>query len=90
MKEIRQSIKPDVYWRTRNRATIQNISINSILAASEICMLHEVVRSLRSQIAQSLLSAEINKNCTHLPDSAVGDEIRWVIGIMDGPIVTAL
>jgi hypothetical protein len=36
------------------------------------------------------LSAKTDKNGAHLPDGAVGDGIRRVIGIMDGPIVTAL
>ena len=27
---------------------------------------------------------------THLPEGEVGDDIRWVFGIMDGPVTAAL
>jgi hypothetical protein len=87
--EIRNSIKPGILRRAGNRATIQKIANNPILAATEICMLCQEVRSLHSQIAQTVLSADIDKHGSHLPDGAVGDEIRWAIGIMDGPINTA-
>jgi hypothetical protein len=48
IKEIRQSIESDVHWCTGNRAMIQNIAYNPILAATKICMLREEVRSLCS------------------------------------------
>jgi hypothetical protein len=88
--KIRNSIKPGVLWQAGNRATIQKIANNHILAVTKICMLHQEVRSLHSQIARTVLSAEIDKHGSHLLDGAVGDEIRWAIGIMDGPITTAL
>ena len=53
-------------------------------------MLLEEVRCLNSQIAQTVLYNEMDKLGPHLPDSAVGDEIMQAIGVMDGPITTAL
>ena len=88
--EIRNSIKPGILRRAGNRAMIQKIANNPILAATKIRMLHQEVRSLRSKIAQIVLSAEIDKHGSHLPGGAVDDEIRRGIGIMDGPITTAL
>ncbi len=52
-KEIRQSVESDVQQRAGKRATIQNIANNPILAATEIRMLREEVRSLRSQLART-------------------------------------
>ncbi len=89
-KEIRQSIKPDIYQSAGNRTTIQNIANSSILAVTEIWMLRKEVRCLCSQIAQSVLSNEIDKHGTHLGDDVVGDEIMPAICFMDGPITTAL
>jgi hypothetical protein len=43
-----------------------------------------------TQVARTVLSNAIDKHGSHLPDGVVGDEIRWAIGIMDGPIITAL
>jgi hypothetical protein len=53
-------------------------------------MLHQEIRCLCSQIAKKVLSNKMEKHGTHLPDGAVGDEIMQAIGIMDGPITTAL
>ncbi len=88
--EIRNSMKPGILRQAGNRAMIQKIANNPILAATGIHMLHQEVRSLHSQIARTVLSAEIDKHGSHLPGGAVDDEIRRGIGIMDGPITTAL
>jgi len=69
--------------RPGKTATIQKIANNPILAATEICTLREEVRSLRSQVARSVLSADLDRNGKLLPDGAGGSDIKQAIGIIN-------
>jgi hypothetical protein len=50
LREIKQSIKPDIHQRAEKSATIQKIANNPLLAATEIQLLRKEVRSLRCKI----------------------------------------
>jgi hypothetical protein len=53
-------------------------------------LLPKEVRSLHCQISQTVLSDELAKHGTNLPDGATGDQIRSAIRLMDNPITEAL
>ena len=74
-------------WKNCNDQKNAN---NPILAATEIRTLREEVRSLRSQVARSVLSADLDRNGKLLPDRAGGSDIKQAIGIMDKSISSAL
>ena len=91
LREIKQSIEPDIHWRTEKSATIQKITNNPILAATEIRLLCEEIRNLHRQFAQTVLSDELGKHGTDLSDGATpGNQISRAIGLMDRPITEAL
>jgi hypothetical protein len=69
---------------------IKNVPNNPVLAATKICTLRKEVRCLSSQLAQKVLSTEIEKHGTHLSESEVGDDIRQAFGVMEGPVTAAL
>jgi hypothetical protein len=56
----------------------------------EIQLLRKEIRSLHCQIAQTVLSDELAKHGTDLPDGITGNQIRSAIGLMDSPITEAL
>ena len=89
-KEIKLSFESDIQQRAGKSKMIQNIANNPILAANEIRTLRKKVRCLCSQLAQNVLSTEIDKHGTHLPEGEVGDVIRRAFGIMDGPVTAVL
>ena len=69
LKEIKQSIEPDLHRRAEKSATIQKIANNPILAATEIQLLHgEEIGSLHHQFAQTVLSDKdkLGKHGTNL------------------------
>ena len=88
-EKIRQSIKPSTGC-VGKRATIQKISMNLAMAVMEIRMAREEIRCLRCELARTVLQKAIDKDGAVLPDGAAGDEIRWAVGIMDGPVTEAL
>jgi hypothetical protein len=90
LRDIKQSIKPDIHRHAEKSATIQNIANNPLLAAMEIRLLRKEIRSLHRQIAQTVLSDELAKHGTDLPDNATGNQIRRAVGLMDTPITEAL
>jgi hypothetical protein len=90
LREIKRSIKPDIYRHAEKSATIQKITNNPLLAATEIQLLRKEIRSLHCQIAQTVLSDELAKHGTDLPDGATGNQIRSAIGLMDSLITEAL
>ncbi len=53
-------------------------------------MLRKEIRSLHCQIAQTVLSDELAKHGTDLPDGTTGNQIRRAIGLMNTPITEAL
>ena len=53
-------------------------------------MAREEIRCLRCELARTVLQKAIDKDGAVLPDGAAGDEIRWAVGIMDGPVTEAL
>jgi hypothetical protein len=84
-------IEPDIHWHAEKSATIQKITNNPILAAMEIQLLCEEIRSLHCQFAQKVLLDELGKHGTDLSDGATpGNQIRRAIGLMDRPITEAL
>jgi hypothetical protein len=72
------------------RATIAKISRNPALAATEICMAREEIRCLCRELARPVLQKAIEKDGTVFPDGTAGGQIRWAMGIMDGPVTEAL
>jgi hypothetical protein len=72
------------------RATIQKISMNPELAAMEIHEIREENRWLHCELAWMVLQEAIDKDGAVLLDRALGDRIRWAVGIMDGPVTVAL
>jgi hypothetical protein len=88
-EKIRQSFEPSNGCAGK-RATIQKVSMNPELAAMEICKICEENRRLRCELAQMVLQEAIDKDRAVLLDSALGDRIRWAVGIMDGPVTKAL
>ena len=89
-KEIKLSFELDIQRRAGKSKMIQNIANNPILAANEIRTLRKKVRCLCSQLAQNVLSTEIDKNGTHLLEGELGDDIRRALSIMDGPVTAVL
>jgi hypothetical protein len=67
MRNFKLSLKSDTDQRPGKTATIQKNAYNPILAATEIRTLREEVRSLRSQVARSVLSADLDRNGKLLP-----------------------
>ena len=53
-------------------------------------MIQDESRHLRCQLVLVVLLEAIEKDGAVLPNGAVGDQIRKVVGIMDGPICKAL
>jgi hypothetical protein len=91
LRELKKSIKLDIHQGAEKSATIQKIANNLILAATEIRLLREEIRSLHRQFAQTVLSDEYGKHGTGLSDGATsGNQIRRAIGLMDRPITKAL
>jgi hypothetical protein len=90
MRNFKLSLKPDTDQRPEKTATIQKIANNPILAATEIRKLREEFISLRSQVARSVLSADLDRNGKLLPDGAGGSDIKQAIGIMEKLISSAL
>jgi len=64
--------------------------MNPAMAAMEIRMAREEIRRLRRELARTVLQKAIDKDWAVLPDGAAGDQIRRVVGIMDGPVTEAL
>jgi hypothetical protein len=52
LREIKQSIEPDIHRRAEKSATIQNIANNPLLAAMEIGLLRKEIRSLHCQLLE--------------------------------------
>jgi hypothetical protein len=90
LREITQSIEPDIHWRAEKNATIQKITNNPLLAATEIQLLRKEIRSLHCQIARTVLLDELAEHGTDLLDGATCNQIRSAIGLMDSPITETL
>jgi len=56
----------------------------------EICMAPEGIRCLHRERVWTVLQKAIEKDGAVLLDGAVGEQIRWAVGIMDGPVTEAL
>jgi hypothetical protein len=75
LREIKQSIEPDIHRHVDKSATIQKIANNPLLAATEIRLPRKEIRSHHCQIARTVLSDELAKHGTNLPDGTTGNQI---------------
>ncbi len=53
-------------------------------------MAWEEIRHLRCELARMVLQKAIEKDGAVLSEGAAGDQIRWAVCIMDGPVTEAL
>ncbi len=60
------------------------------MAELEICKIRDENRNLRCQIARVVLMEAMEKDGAILPGGITGNQIRQVVGIIDGPISKAL
>jgi hypothetical protein len=91
--KVRESVQAIVECAGKQagkQATITNILSNPVLAAMEIRMAREVIRSLHCELARVVLFDAMEKDGAIFQEGTEGDQIRKVVEIMNGPISKVL
>ena len=91
--KVRESVQAIVECAGKQagkQAMITNISSNPVLAAMEIRMAREMIRSLHCELACVVLFDAMEKDGAIFPEGTEGDQIRKVVEIMNGPISKVL
>ena len=88
--KVRESVESSFVDCAGKQASLTKILSNPEMAAMEIRIALEEIRRLHRELAWTVLQKAIGKDGAVLPEGRAGNQIRWAVGSMNGPITKAL